>query len=129
MPRPAVIHWHAPSPSARTAKPAATGCRCAARRRLETRRYRTAHLAAERVAVHEAAAAGQHVRDGLEAAVRVGWEALGQDDRREERPEEVERPERVAVVHEQHKRVALDRIELHRTDCGARGGRRHVGAG
>ena len=44
-------------------------------------------------------------------AVRVGGEALRHDHRAEERPEEVERSEGVAVVHQQDERVAGGRVE------------------
>ena len=54
------------------------------------------------------------------AAVRVGGKAFGHDDGAEERPQEVERPEGVTVVHEEDERVTIRRVERHRTDATAK---------
>ena len=54
------------------------------------------------------------------AAVRVGGKAFGHDDGAEERPQEVERPEGVAVVYEEDERVTVRRVERHRTDATAK---------
>ena len=48
--------------------------------------------------------------------MRVCGKAFGHDDGTEERPQEVERPEGVAVVHEEDERVTIRRVERHRTD-------------
>ena len=48
--------------------------------------------------------------------MRVCGKAFGHDDGTEERPQEVKRPEGVAVVHEEDERVTIRRVERHRTD-------------
>ena len=52
--------------------------------------------------------------------MRVGGKAFGHDDGAEERPQEVERPEGVTVVHEEDERVTIRRVERHRTDATAK---------
>jgi hypothetical protein len=48
-------------------------------------------------------------------------EALWHDHRGKERPQEIEWPECVPVVHEEDERVGFGRIELHRAHAAAEG--------
>ena len=50
----------------------------------------------------------------------MGGKAFGHDYGAEERPQEVERPEGVAVVYEEDERVTVRRVERHRTDATAK---------
>lgn len=50
-------------------------------------------------------------------AMRVCGKSFWKDQRAENGSKEVERSEGVPMMNKQHKRVALDWIELHRTHC------------
>lgn len=48
--------------------------------------------------------------------MRVRWEPLRKNERAEDGSKEIEGSEGVAVVNEEYEGVALDRVELHRTN-------------
>ncbi len=70
-----------------------------------------AHLAAFRIAVDEAGTSRQDICHSFEATVRMRRKALGHDHGGEERAQEVERPERVAMVHEKNEWICVLKLD------------------